>query len=528
MSSFLGRLVLPLAGLLALGVAWTEYSTLRALNLAQPGSALQELSSRQPWSGFAGGALADSLQHTWRLDPAGAEAVFAWQLERQPLDAYRWLDRASIAQSRRAGAQQVQHHVEAAVAVQPHSRDINWRAAIMSIQLGQVEAAERHLRRWLQGQPRQTARALFLTGRWIEDPDDLLDRTLPEGAEYLAAALDFARRAGRMDLAEVAWSRLSHQGATDGALFDFVELALAEGDHPLAISVWQSRFPDFAAGQVPNGDFRHELGAGRGLDWDARMPAGAKASRDQEQFVTEPASLRIDFDGNENLQLRRPSVRMPVDPDTARWEISGHWRAYRLTTRGLPYLTAWAEGGRGVRADVPGASFDWTPFRIEVENPDGATMLHLELRRDRPGVDFDRFLSGSLWLDALRLTPLPPIPEIVPEATLPIAPHPHESTETTHHPGTRARPPMARHPGTRRRPEEGRHLGKPANPQKPRHPGNREAVIRDPAAAPWPAHAPVPTSAPMDPGSPLRSARDDGSERRSASHADVIVSTNGT
>jgi hypothetical protein len=486
MSSFLGRLVLPLAGLLALGIAWTEYRSLRALDLAQPGPALQELRSQQPWSGWAGGVLADSLQHTWRFDPAGAEEAFAWQLERQPLDAYRWLDRASIAQSRRVEAEQVRHHVEAAVAVQPHSREINWRAAIMAIQLGQVEPAEAHLRRWLQDQPRQTARALFLAARWIEDPDDLLDRILPPGEEYLTATVDFARRVGRMDLAEVAWSRLSHHGVGDGALRDFVELALAEGDQALAISVWQSRYPDFKAGQVPNADFRHEPGAGRGLDWDARMPKGAAATRDQEHLVTEPASLRIDFDGNENLQLRRPSVRIPIDPDTTRWEISGHWRAHRLTTRGLPYLIARAEGGRGVRADVPGASFDWTPFRIEVENPDGATMLHLELRRDRPGVDFDRYLSGKLWLDALRLTPLPPIPEVVPEATLPNAPDRDASPETTHHPGTRARPPMARHPGTRRRPQEPRH-----------------------------------------PGSPLRFAREDGNGRRSASHADVMVSTNG-
>lgn len=416
MSSFLGKLVLPLAGLLALGIAWTEYRGLRAVDLAQPGSTLHELRARQPWSGLAGGVLADSLQHTWRLDPAGAEAVFAWQLERQPLDAHRWLDRASIAQSRRVEAEQVRQHVEAAVAVQPQSREINWRAAIMAIQLGQVEPAEAYLRRWLQDQPRQIARALFLAGRWIEDPEDLVERMVPPGEEYLAATLDFARRVGRMDLAEVAWTRLSHHGVADGALRDFVELALAEGDHALAIAVWQSRYPDFTAGQVPNADFRHEPGAGRGLDWDARMPAGARVSRDPELFVTEPASLRIDFDGKENLQLRRPSVRIPVDPDTTRWEISGHWRAHRLTTRGLPYLAAQAAGGRWVREDVPGASFDWTPFRIEVENPDGATMLHLELRRDRPGVDFDRYLSGKLWLDALRLRPLPTVPEATSDA----------------------------------------------------------------------------------------------------------------
>jgi hypothetical protein len=409
--SFAARLVLPIAGLLALGIAWTEYRTLRTLNLAQAGPALQDLRSALPWGGYTGGALAASLQQTWRLDPAAAEAVFAWQLQREPLDAYRWLDRASIAHSRGVETDAVRQHVEAAVSVQPNAREINWRAATMAIRLGHLESAQAYLRSWLQDQPRQTDRALFVAARWIEDPDDLLDRILPEGEEYLAAALAFARRAGRMDLAERTWSRLSGLGVTDGTLFDFVELALAEGDHALAIAVWQSRFPGFEAGQVPNGDFRDPLGTGRGLDWDTRMPKGAAATRDQEEFVTEPASLRIDFDGSENLQLQRPAVRIPVDPGITRWEISGYWRAQRLTTRGIPYLVARAAGERWVREDVPGASFDWTPFRIEVENPSGVPMLEFELRRDRPGVDFDRYLSGQIWVDSLRLRPLAPGPE---------------------------------------------------------------------------------------------------------------------
>lgn len=401
-----GHWILVLAGLFALLVAWMEYRALRVIDLVQPGVAFAQVRAEVPWGGYAGAVLADSLQYSWRLDPAAAEAALAWHLERYPLHPYRWLDRASIGRARQVAPGIIQRHVEAGVSVQPQSREVNWLAANLAIQLGQMEVAEDHLRRWLDGQPSQVARALFVAGRWLADPGDLLDRIVPDGDDYWVSALDFARRSENMGLAGAVWSRLSADHRNDAALWDFVDLLLAEGKMDQAVAVWRTRFPDFAAGQVPNADFRHALGPPQALNWDTRMPAGATVNRDQERFVTEPASLRVVFDGSENLHLRRPSVRIPVAPEIGRWELSGHWRANGLTTRSLPYLAVRVEGGAWVNKAVPGKSFDWIPFRIAVDNPDGGTMLELQLNRDRSRIDFDRYLAGELWLDALRIVPV--------------------------------------------------------------------------------------------------------------------------
>lgn len=401
-----GRWFLLLVGSFALAIAWMEYRALRVIDFGQPGTAFEQVRAAVPWGGHAGGILADSLQYSWRLDPTVAEAALAWHLERYPLHPYRWLDRASIARARQEKPDLIQRHVEAGVSAQPQSREINWLAANLAIQLGQTERAEDYLRRWLNGQPGQVARALFLAGRWLADPDDLLDRVVPDGEDHWVSVLTFARQAGNVDLAKAAWSRLPVEHANDTAFWDFVDLLLAEGEIDPAVAVWQERFPDFTIGQVPNADFGHALGPPRALNWDIRMPAGATVNRDQERFVTDPASLRIAFDGNENLHLRRPSVRFPVAPDIGRWELSGYWRANKLTTRSLPYLAVRVEGGSWVNLPVPGQSFEWTPFRIEVENPDGRTMLELRLSRDRSHIDFDRYLAGELWLDALRVVPV--------------------------------------------------------------------------------------------------------------------------
>ena len=75
-------LVLPLAGLLAVGIAWSEYRALRAIDLDDPFSSRGAVQAWLPWGGWAGLRLAGTMESFWRLDPAAAEDVLSWQLLR--------------------------------------------------------------------------------------------------------------------------------------------------------------------------------------------------------------------------------------------------------------------------------------------------------------------------------------------------------------------------------------------------------------------------------------------------------------
>lgn len=399
-------LILALAGLVAVGIVLSEYRALANLDPDRVMRGDGDLQRALPWGGLAGRQMAAALESGWRARPAEAEAFLAKQLQRYPMDRARWYDRANIARHLGQDPERVMAHLEAAVAVQPGHRETRWQVAALAQVLGRPDVTIRQLRTWLEGQPAATDRALFVAGRWIEDADELLDRLLPEGDAYLEAALRYARQHGRMELGRAAWTRLPRpRPPGDASLLDFVDLALAQGHHEAATAAWAETHPDFRPGDVPNADLRHDLGNSRGLDWNVQMPPGSRASRDHQHFVTEPASLRLDFDGRETLHLGRPWVRIPVAPHDGGWVLSGYWRAQGLTTRALPYLSVWADDGRRTRVDVPANTFDWTPFRIGIEGSEAAAMLHLQLRRDASVHHFDRFLAGTLWLDALRLEP---------------------------------------------------------------------------------------------------------------------------
>lgn len=403
--------MVPLAGSIALFIAASEYLSLRALEPRDPDSSLFQLQASQPWGGFAAQELARGLYGDPTLDPRSAEPVLAWQLARSPLNPWRWLDRAELAYAAGEDWARVLWHLDAAVAVQPEDRSLRWEAAEFARKTRHFAVAEEHLRHWLQNNPGGTSRALRAAADWIADPDSRLTRILPEGEPFLEAALEFARRERDMNMAMVVWDRLERpRTPEDRALLDFVDLALATGKHGLAAEAWAESFSDYRPGQVPNADFQHAFGPARALHWHTRMPRGTRVTRDPNQFVTEPASLQVSFDGSENPHLQQPSISIPVDPEIGRWKIFGSWRGEALTTRSLPYVSVSAQGAVPARADIPASNFDWTPFTLEIDIPKGTTLLTLQLRRDALSREFDRYIAGDLWLDAIRISPIPTTP----------------------------------------------------------------------------------------------------------------------
>ena len=397
-------------GLLALAayVMLADFFNLRKAQQASTEAPvpLSELVLPQPWGGYGWRALARLAGDASRIDPATARDVLTEAGRRYPLDAVQWLDLARI-HARDDEAGPVDAYLARAGAVQPFERRSLWAAAQVALQTGNAALAERQLRQWLRLYPRDTGQALFIGQRWIDDPGTLLDRMLPEGREYLAEAMQVARRQADIPLAEAVWARLAPKPGLDDPLFlNFVDLLLQTGEVSRAMELWAERDPDFRPGRLVNGDFSRPLGAPLALNWRInRLPPGVRAERDVDEAFAEPASLRVSFNGKENVHLGEPWIRIPVEPGQ-HYRISGAWRGEALTTRSLPYWYLTAEQGElRERKAVPGARFGWERWQIEFQAPEGTQLVRLQLRRDRTNA-FDRNIDGTLWLDDFRLEPI--------------------------------------------------------------------------------------------------------------------------
>ena len=398
-----------LAALLAAGgyVMLADFVNLRRAEALDRPVTPDHLGLPQPWGGYGWRRLARVAGDAAVLAPDTARRALLEAAERYPLDAVQWLDLARI-HARAGNAAAVDAALLRANAVQPFQRRALWAAAQVALQTGNAELAERQLRRWLRLYPRDTGQALFIGRRWIDSPGALIDRMLPEGREFLAEAMEVARRQSDPALAEAVWQRLDPAPEMDDPLFlNFAELLLATGQVERAAELWAGRDATYTVGGVANGSFSRPPGEALGLNWrTGRVPAGVRVERDTEQASSPPASLRVEFNGKENIRLGVPWIRIPVQPGQ-HYRLSGTWRADGLTTRSLPYLDLRAEGG-GLRErlEVPGGDFDWRPWSIEFQAPADAQLIRLQLRRNRTDA-FDRNIAGTLWLDDVELELVP-------------------------------------------------------------------------------------------------------------------------
>ncbi|MGY6587787.1 MAG: hypothetical protein ACXIUB_05795 [Wenzhouxiangella sp.] len=394
-----------------------DFFGLRLHSVERQPDAEQAQAAWQPWGGYSTRRMAREGGAVWLTEPERAEALMLSSARVYPLDSRLWLDLARLQARRADDAARLDTLLALAAAVEPKQNLGLWRASQLAVQAGRHDMADQLLYQWLTNDPRNTRLALSIAGRWHKQPDVLLDRLLPAfTSEYLQPAMAYAQDRNDADLARAVLERLDEDLSLEHrVLLSFFDFLLGSGRHAEALALWARYDDTFEPGGIANADFSRELGAPEGLNWRTRgIPSGARIKRDTGTFFTEPASLRVSLDGEHNLNLRQPSLRIPVEGGQ-RYRLHGYWKAERLTTRALPGLWLQVPGMRDPRLDPPMSNFDWEPWEIEFSVPEDTRFVTLRLRRDATQA-FDRYVEGRLWIDALRLERLPSEPASV-EAT---------------------------------------------------------------------------------------------------------------
>lgn len=402
---------------------------LRMIDRSDPADSLSRILDQHAWGSHGSLHASRILSLRWRMDTEAAEELLARQLRRYPVDPTGWMLRANVAFSLDLPAEERAAHLASAVASQPGDRNIQWQAAMIALRGGDRALAERHLKLAARARTRETGPAMVTARRWIADPDELLDRVVPDTEAHLTEAMRQARQLDDLALARAIWQRVDHPRQPQERLVrDFLGLALDHGDHALLTRAWANLDPRYQPGDFPVGDIHLPLESMPAFGWRTRMPAGVRLSRELVSEAPWNASgsgagaaendthaLRLTFDGNENIRFRHLMARFPI-LEPGHYRLQGWWRGEQLTTRSLPWLHAslrregWSE-----RLDTPSRNFPWQPFELELKVTEANEVFALRVRRD-PTDAFDRYIQGNLWLGNLTLEHLGPIE---PQETLP-------------------------------------------------------------------------------------------------------------
>jgi hypothetical protein len=131
--------------------------------------------------------------------------------------------------------------------------------------------------------------------------------------------------------------------------------------------------------------------------------SGAEISFDPSVSFDGKRSLKIAFNGKENVDFHQVGQMVALKPDTA-YCLKAAMKTKGITTKS------------GVRIEISGMDHalygasesligdnEWKPLQITFKTPPRSQGGQVRVRRERTD-KFDRLISGEVWIDDVQLT----------------------------------------------------------------------------------------------------------------------------
>jgi len=307
-----------------------------------------------------------------------------------------------------------QHAFEQAALLFPNSPAIQWRVGNFYLREGRREQALAALEKALIADPELRRAAFDLAWRATGDGDLIARRMIPLRSDIYFEYLNYLSGTERLDAALDAWNRIVASGLSfeskDALTFLDALIAHRRIDQLIsARTTLEKRSPSVTgkggpdANLITNGDFENEILDG-GLDWRVNRMAGATVRTDNLAFLDGTRSLRIRFEGTQNLSDVLVFQYAPVNPN-ASYRFEGYMRAQAITTDSGPQFQIRDADDPAIllfQSEGAVGSLPWS--RRQGEFKTGPQTELLEVRVTRPASKkFDNRIAGTVWVDQVSL-----------------------------------------------------------------------------------------------------------------------------
>jgi hypothetical protein len=298
----------------------------------------------------------------------------------------------------------------------PNSPEINWKAANFYVRMRRTSDALAALRQVLLEDSAKERQVFVLATNATEDNQEILAEMLPQRAPVILDYLNFLIETGRMEAADQTWTMLleSKLPFELSQSFPYLDALIQhrEVDHLTeAWAVLCIRFPQEVCAReskpnlITNGDFAFPLLNG-GLDWRVFPVQGVSVSEDPSVGVSGSKSLRIEFNGTQNLEYAHVLQYVPVTSNTA-YTFSACTRAQGITTDSGPrfeVLDAYDPSKLFLSTENVTGTSGWAAHQLEFRTSADTHMLIVKIVRPISH-KFDNRLAGAVWIAGVTLLP---------------------------------------------------------------------------------------------------------------------------
>jgi tetratricopeptide (TPR) repeat protein len=298
----------------------------------------------------------------------------------------------------------------------PNSPEINWKAANFYVRTRRTSEALAALQKALLEDGTKERQVFVLAVNATNDDQEILDQMLPLRGPVILDYLNFQIETGRMESADQTWATLLESKLPFELTrsFPYLDALIQRRDVDRLAAAWaalRTRFPQEVCAResksnlITNGDFAFAPLNG-GLDWRVIPVQGAAVNEDASVGVTGSKSLRIDFDGKQNLEYGHVLQYVPVSPNTI-YTFSAYMRVQGITTDSGPrfeVLDAYDPSKLFVSTENVTGTSDWSAHQLEFKTTADTHMLIVKIARPASH-KFGNQLAGTIWIARVTLSP---------------------------------------------------------------------------------------------------------------------------
>jgi hypothetical protein len=343
------------------------------------------------------------------IDLQKAREYIRKAIERNPLEQSYYLDLAKILNrmGEKKGSEQA---LEKAVLVFPTSYQGRWVTGNLLLQQGVVEKTVPHFTYILANYPNQSSLVYDVLFKAIDDTDFILERIVPKDPSSINQYLAYLYEIGDKESAKKAWGKRASYGIKNdrAETLRHIEFLINKGDLDDAFRVWKTRLreervilpPD--GNLMTNGGFETKEVLGGGFDWKITHVPGAEVSFDHSVASEGKSSLKIVFNGKENVDFQNVYQFVALKPNNE-YVLKAHMKTRSVTTKSGIKIEIIGMGPpfHGVSESLTGEN-EWKELVISFRTPLQSRGGLVRIRREKTD-RFDRYISGTVWIDNIEL-----------------------------------------------------------------------------------------------------------------------------
>ena len=356
-----------------------------------------------------------SLFHEWEMknvDPKESLGFLREAIERNPFEQRYWLNLAQLLHllEEKKGSEEA---LEKAISVFPTGYRGRWTSGTLLLQQGSFEKAIPHFTYILSHYPNRSRLVYDIMRRATLDMDVLLERLVPKDPPSMHRYIAYLCEIGDLESAKRAWEKKVSYGfkSSREETVRYIEFLIGHGDVNAGFHVWKEALREEGfkipsdGNLITNGGFEQEKLLGGGFDWKIRKVKGADVSFDPSVSFKGKSSLRIAFDGKENVNFHHVYQYVPLRAETD-YLLKTCMKSEKITTRSGVKIEIIGIGGIGPRFYAASESLtgdnDWKELTVAFRTPAGSQGGLVRVRREETS-KLDRFIAGTVWIDDVEL-----------------------------------------------------------------------------------------------------------------------------